>query len=60
MIDTPTLPAPLNPRLFYSPQAILDYNIAVADYYARQSAIEYQSRRAKGDRRDARRKQYDN
>jgi rubrerythrin len=35
------MPSPLNPRLFYSKQAVDEYNAAVAAYLAQQADTEY-------------------
>ena len=51
------MPASLNPRLFYSKQAIADYNAAVAEFLAQQQQAEYtnsknQKRNKRHDRND--------
>lgn len=54
------MPLPLNPRQFYSQQAIADYNAAVASYLAQQSQAEHaHSRAAKRSKHQTRRQQFD-
>lgn len=53
------MPEPLNPRLFYSKQAVAEYNNAVAEYMAQMEAAEYRAKNAKGNKHKSRREQYD-
>lgn len=53
-----TMPLPLNPRLFYSKQAVEKYQQAVAEYLAQQEALEYSHSKSSKRKHPSRREQY--
>lgn len=53
-----TLPMPLNPRLFYSRQAVEDYQNAVADYLQQQAEAEQSHSKTSKRKHPSRREQF--